>query len=258
MVSVGHVLRESWRQRANLAAAARRSRPTFSHYGEDVLFDRLMHPGRHGTYVDVGANHPVNGSNTFALYLRGWDGLAIDPNPIFASEYKSRRKRDTYLTEGVASSAESLTYYDFLQGVYKTFDHKFAVLQQRNGEKLIGQVRVGCRPLSQMADEHLNGRHIDLLNIDCEGFDLVVLQSLDLGRYRPTVLIVEDYDRFRTFQEGALPTGMEVFLAEHGYRPLAQAGWSGIYIAEDWRDLFRRSEAFDEAKVANGYLPGQK
>lgn len=38
------------------------------------------------------------------------------------------------------------------------------------------------------------GRSIDLLNVDCEREDLAILQSNDWERYRPGVIIVEDFE----------------------------------------------------------------
>jgi hypothetical protein len=111
-----------WRERASFSEITRHSQPSFSQFGEDLVLQILLQPGREGTYVDVGANHPIKGSNTFRLYLRGWNGLAIDPNPSFASEFKKFRPRDRYLTEGVALERSTLTYHAFEDDVYNTFD----------------------------------------------------------------------------------------------------------------------------------------
>lgn len=219
--------------------------------------DPLLHPGKRGTYVDVGANHPMHGSNTFRLYLRGWDGLAIDPNPQFAGDFRKLRPRDRYLMEGVSLRPATLTYHAFENDVLNTLDPQLAEGRAKDGEKLLRRTPVPCRPLAEIVDQHLAGRHIDVLNVDCEGLDVDVLQSLDLARRRPTAIIVEDYPRFVTFQRDLPAMRLEQFLREHDYLPLAQTAWSGIYVAGDWRDLFRLSDAFDEARVQNGYLPGQ-
>jgi len=33
-----------------------------------------------GTFVEAGANHPVNGSQTYLLEQKGWRGVLIEPN----------------------------------------------------------------------------------------------------------------------------------------------------------------------------------
>jgi hypothetical protein len=42
-----------WRERASVAAISRNSKPSLSKFGEDVVLQILLQPGRQGTYVDV-------------------------------------------------------------------------------------------------------------------------------------------------------------------------------------------------------------
>ena len=144
-----------WQARRNLREVVRHSRPSFSQYGEDLIVDKLLHPRDKGTYVDVGANHPINGSNTFRLYLRGWNGLAIDPNPRFAQDFKSYRPRDRYLTEGVSLTNDSLTYHVFEKDVFNTFDVSTVNNLLGEGVKRISKIEVYCRPLSVIVDQYL-------------------------------------------------------------------------------------------------------
>lgn len=250
-------IKAAWSQRRVLPSVLKASSPSYSQYGEDIVFDRLMKPGRTGTYVDVGANHPVSGSNTFRLYNRGWKGIAIDPNPQFAADFRKYRPRDHYLTEGVSLAEENLIYFRFRADVYNTLDPSRAAGLVEQGQVLIGQQNVRCRPLSTIVDELIPEEQIDLLNVDCEGFDLQVIQSLDLRRHRPTVLMVEDYKAYKSFHFGAEAQTFEQFLRDHEYAPIAQTAWSAIFVAEDWRDLFKRSRAFREERLRNGYMPGQ-
>ena len=54
---------------------------------EDILRDYLK-DRKGGIFVDVGAFHAKDGSNTYRLERDfGWTGLAIDANPAFAQEY---------------------------------------------------------------------------------------------------------------------------------------------------------------------------
>lgn len=256
-MSILSKISKAWRLRADLPTFIRNSRPFFSQYGEDAIFARLLKPGPVGTYVDVGANHPITGSNTFALYLRGWNGVAIDPNPQFAGGFRKYRSRDIYLTAGVSLKPETLTYHAFEEHVFNTFDTEVAGRLIAQGRKMLSITSVPCRPLADIVEQYLGRRHIDFLNVDCEGLDIDVLESLDLTRRRPTVIVVEDYPRYFTFQRHLPVMRLERFLRENHYLPLAQMAWSGLYIAEDWERLFKLSDAFDEKRLRNGYLPGQ-
>lgn len=246
----------AWRKRSALGPIVNFSSATFSQYGEDLIVDRLLKPGPEGTYVDVGANHPIAGSNTYRLYTRGWSGLAIDANPNFAADYARHRPRDTFLAEGVSREAATLTYYSYTEDVFNTFDAANAAKLLAEGRELIGRTDVRCRPLSEIVDEHLPDRAIDLLCVDCEGLDLDVLASLDLTKRRPSAMIVEDGEGYLTFQQSRPPYPLERFLRDHGYMPMARSAWSALYVAESWSELFARSPAFDGADLTNGYMPG--
>src|SRR5690348_15604960 len=56
---------------------------TYAQCGEDVIVGFLLgwlnisEP----TYLDIGANDPIQYNNTYALYQRGFRGVCVEPNP---------------------------------------------------------------------------------------------------------------------------------------------------------------------------------
>ena len=232
----------------------RNSKPNFSQYAEDVVFERLLKPGPRGTYLDVGANHPINGSNTFSLYLRGWTGLTIDPNPKFAALHRRFRPKDVFLAEGVSRIPSKLRYFAFEHDVFSTFDADRASRLVSEGHEVAETRDVACRPLSELIAAHLAGKQIDLLNIDCEGMDLDAILSINFEKSRPTVMIVEDFKMFHAFKNGQTETHFERSLRDLGYRRIAQSAWSAIFLADDWDRLFRLSDAYDAGLGSNGYI----
>ncbi len=247
-------IRRALQLSSSVPALLRERKAYFSLYGEDAILTALLHPGESGTYVDVGANHPVDGSNTYRLYLRGWSGLAVDPNPRFSALFKKRRPRDTHLTEGVATESGELTYFEYEHDTLNTLSAERAVELDELGFRRMGSQIVPCRPLRLMVEQHLAGRQIDVMSVDCEGLDLDVLRSLDLGVHRPTVVIVEDVDRYQGFRTGAGSGALDTYLRENGYLPVAQAGYSAIYVAQDWQRLFKLSAAFNEDRISQRYI----
>lgn len=247
----------TWYRPRVLASLLGHSNVTCSQFGEDIVFDRLMMPGDEGTFVDVGANHPVHGSNTYRMYARGWRGLAIDPNPQFAGLFRTYRPHDVYRAEGVSAQPTSLTYFQFDNDVFNTLDDARVAQLRDQGIAPLRQTTIPCRPLATIIADTLGDRQIDLLNVDCEGMDLEAIDSIDLVANRPTVIIVEDYQKYLTFRDGAPAGAFERAMRERDYAPIAQTAWSAIFVATDWRRLFARSNAYAEDRVVNGYLPGQ-
>jgi hypothetical protein len=131
---------------------------SFSQYGEDLLLTH-MKPLGNGLYVDVGAFHPWEHSNTYKLYLKGWNGITIEPNPDRADIFKAARPRDQHLTLGIADSASTLTYYKFRDSAQNTFDAGRAAEMRT---ELVGEVAVECMPLNDVFEEYCRDRQVDL------------------------------------------------------------------------------------------------
>ena len=69
-----------------------------------------------GFYVDVGALHPINGSLTYLLYQKGWNGINIDMMQENLKLFNIFRKRDINLDVAVSSSKGSINAYLFEVG----------------------------------------------------------------------------------------------------------------------------------------------
>lgn len=99
---------------------------SYSTFCEDVIFFAAFKPGSQGFYVDVGANHPKFGSNTYRLYRQGWSGLVIEPNTAFAKPFRLLRPRDKFVCEGVSLREGNLNYFAFGDPNYNTFSSERA------------------------------------------------------------------------------------------------------------------------------------
>jgi hypothetical protein len=77
---------------------------------EDAILMRYL-PENKGFYVDIGAGHPIIGSNTFALYLRGYVGLCVDPIHSNARLFKSFRPRDKFYKVLIGSREEAIEFW---------------------------------------------------------------------------------------------------------------------------------------------------
>ena len=47
-----------------------------------------------GTYIDIGAGHPIADNVSFWFYERGWQGIVVEPQPELAALYRRLRPRD--------------------------------------------------------------------------------------------------------------------------------------------------------------------
>lgn len=168
---------------------------SFSQFGEDLLVSHLLNGKQKGTYVDVGAFRPVQCSNTYYFYRKGWKGINIDAMPGSMRLFNAVRPRDTNLEIPVADTDLELTYYIFnyplMNGFFKDDSSIPAHLE---GLRIVDKKIVRAQRLDQILDEHLNGDRIDLMSIDVEGLDFSVLRSNNWEKYQPTVILIEILD----------------------------------------------------------------
>ena len=163
---------------------------SYSQFGEDAFLNAFFGEAKHGYYVDVGAFHPYEISNTYLFYKRGWRGINIEPHPDHFRLFPTCRPRDININAAV-SLQEGVVPFT-CDGHYSGIDDHTHLFRGRN--TAAQRVDVTALPLSRILDAHLpEGQEIDFLSVDCEGHDHEVLESNDWSKYRPKVVLVEDH-----------------------------------------------------------------
>jgi len=194
-------------------------RRSWSQAGEDLLLlDLLELASDRGFYVDVGAFHPRFGSNTYALYRRGWRGINIDARPGSMAQFRRDRPRDTNLEFGVGTNVARSEFFEFVEDELSTLDEERASALIGTGHVLLRKIEIDLRPLANVLTDFHVSPNFELLSVDCEGRDLDVLRSNDWRRFRPKTIIAECAD-------GDLHEGLHSPVAEllrlEGYFPVA-------------------------------------
>lgn len=177
-------------------------RVSFSQMGEDVivwhLLNHYLNPNESKFYVDVGAFHPKRYSNTRFLSLQGWTGINIDANSESIAEFNKVRPNDINICVGVGPEVGESSYYKFENGwnAANTLSAEFAdKVAGMGGGAASEKVTIKIKPLNDILVESLPvNKSIDFMDIDVEGMDRIVAQSLDLNRFRPKVLSIELHD----------------------------------------------------------------
>lgn len=171
------------------------SEPSFvscAQNGEDVVLWRALRRVPEGRYVDVGANHPLDDSVTRAFYDRGWSGITVEPVPHFAALQRLQRPRDQVVEAAVTTTSEQITLHVVPgTGLSTTVDS----VSDRHADAGITHVDtvVTSVRLDDVLAEHgwSPDEDIHFMVIDVEGAEQDVLDTLDLHRWRPWVLVVE-------------------------------------------------------------------
>ncbi len=169
--------------------------PYFAEYYEDYVLAQVFAETRQGTYIDVGANHPIHRNVSAYFYGRGWRGITIEPNPDFIPLYKRLRPEDRHLPIGVGDVTAKLTFHRFAlpdgtdASLVNTFDDAEAAKLAKLGV-VVEDSDVEVLTLDSVLKQHPLPE-ISFLSIDVEGFEKQVLSGIDLKVHRPIVIMVE-------------------------------------------------------------------
>lgn len=204
---------------------------SYSQEGEDLILKRLFDGQKKGLYVDVGAHHPKRFSNTYLFYKMGWRGINIDAMPGSMEKFKEVRPEDINIEAAISDKDELLTYYIFNESALNTFSKNEAEQKAGKGNyRVIDEIKINTIPLSQVLNKHLDSnKQIDFLNIDVEGYDFKVLDSIDWTVYKPSVVLIEVLN---IDLENLIDSKVYKFLRERAYKMIAKTFNTLIFIKE--------------------------
>lgn len=198
---------------------------SFSQSGEDMVLKKFFSDKKTGTFVDVGAHHPIKFSNTYYFYLKGWRGINIDPIPGVMDKFNCIRPEDINLELAIGFPGRA-TFYIFEEGCYNTFDQKAAqYIQENKISNIISQIDIDKISLGEVLKRHLKeDSTIDFLTIDAEGLDEEILKSNDWAMFKPEMICTETYSR----DESREITSLDI-LNQQGYELVGKTQFSSIY-----------------------------
>jgi len=182
-----------------------------------------------GFFVEVGANHPFIGSQSFHLELRGWQGILIEPQPDLAEELVNQRKAKVFAVGCSSPNNAGMRLPFYLAGPMSALDRE----RMAPGSMPEAVIEVEIRTLDDILAEAHAPEPIDFLSLDTEGHEVDVLRGFDVNRWRPRLILVEDH---------VADLKTHRFLKSIGYKLIRRTGYNGWYVPErlpvslDWSD----------------------
>jgi FkbM family methyltransferase len=165
---------------------------SFSQEAEDLILLRWIKllDIANGFFVEIGSGHPIRFSNTIKLERCGWQGVTVDANPEFDALY-TRFRKSKHFVRGVGLKHSSLTYFRFETPELNTFSSEVCAERVRKGWPIRDSLIVSIEPLDSILASANAQTEFDLLAIDVEGKDFEVLQSLNIEKWRPKIVVCE-------------------------------------------------------------------
>ncbi len=209
---------------------------SYAQNGEDVVLFRALGHLSEGSYVEVGANDPTVDSISHAFYERGWSGITVEPVHVYAERHRAERPRDTVIEAAISPDASgSVVLHQIPDTGLSTLIDDIGEMHREGGWAVVNETVPARRLGDVLAEAGWDDREIHFMVIDTEGSERTVLETVDLHRWRPWVLVIEATEpQSRTQSHQA----WESFVLDADYRFCLFDGLSRFYVsAERYAEL---------------------
>ena len=217
---------------------------------EDVMLWRALKHIEGGTYVDVGAQHPILDSVSKGFYEHHWRGVHIEPVPQYAQLLRDDRPEDVVLGVALGESAGVLELNVFDNTGLSTGVNEIAERHEKNQNITGKKIFVPLLTLNT-ALSFLGNKPIHWLKIDVEGFEYEVLKGWDSQTLRPWIIVIEATKPMSTqlnYQE------WEPLLLSSNYQFAYFDGLNRFYVAQEHIALLSAFSAppnvFDDVRLS--------
>jgi FkbM family methyltransferase len=189
-----------------------------------------------GTYIDIGAGHPIADNVSFWFYERGWRGVVVEPQVKLVALYARLRPRDVAVAGLIGRECGEMDFHivDRLHGL-STAKEGVAQVAQAFGVDY-QTVRMPTTTLAELCETHDLGT-IDFLKIDVEGAEGDVLFGGDWERFRPKVVVAEAIAPMTSEPSWQQ---WEPFLVAQRYRFVLFDTLNRFYVAEEHPEIMDR------------------
>lgn len=204
---------------------------SYAQHGDDYMIVNIfeMLGVEKPSYLDIGAHHPTEISNTALLYERGCRGINVEPNPLLYGLFQRMRPEDKNINVGVGTTTGTfdLLMFDETSGLNTFCQEEADKLKDRTVNR---RMKLPVITLPDLVLNHCDRKFPNLLSIDIEGWDYGVLGMLPPNAKWPPMnlpdLIVVETRRHDTQR-------MVEMLKRKRFDPYCRMGENLFFVRED-------------------------
>jgi len=186
---------------------------------EEILIWNFFDNRSKGFFVEIGANHPVNLSQTYFLEKNGWSGILVEPLPDMANLIREKRIATLYEV-ACGAPGETRQIELFIAG-------KFSSTQKHvvyTNVEYTDSITVPIMTVDSILKKE-NYPDVNFLSIDTEGTELNVLKGIDFTKTRPNLMLIEYH---------VLSLDIHWYLASKGYKLIRRTGVNNWYVPKEF------------------------
>ena len=149
---------------------------------EDLILNVFFYDIEKGFYIDVGASDPNIISVTKNFYLKGWNGINIEPLEKEYNNLMKERPKDINLKMCAGEREGFIEIYEGGVGTTSKSEYKVSNKTRNVTLKMLANICKEFVPKDEI---------IHFCKIDVEGGEREVLLGYDFEKYRPYVFCIE-------------------------------------------------------------------
>lgn len=207
---------------------------SYSQTGEDSIIAHIVAmlgiPLEECTYLDLGANQPKEMSNTYFYYSKGASGVLVEANPMLAARLSAVRSRDVVLNKCISSKSGDCLDFNIMNfdGLSMIGDPS-EVIEKNPQAKVVQTISIETVAVPDIIEKYFKKPPV-IMNIDIEGMEMDVLNSIDFEVCRPLIIITEMIPYATKLVVNTKNTEISEFMKKVGYEEYAFTGINSIFI----------------------------
>lgn len=183
-----------------------------------------------GIFFDVGAFEPIRISNSHHFHLNGWKVYSFEANPGKIPLLKQHRPHVFNYAITNQDSEEPLPFENVIlrnewtasYSAIKVSDKYKKIFGWNDSQYKVETIYVKQKTLNTIIREEIPDlSHIDIMSLDVEGYELECLEGLDLKKYPPKVIVLENADHHKSIRD---------HLENNGYVLDKQVAYNEYYV----------------------------
>ncbi len=167
-----------------------------SQYGQDFfLWSKFFRHINDGFFIEIGANDPIQNSNSYFFEQQGWRGVGIDPISRFDGLWKDNRSSQ-FFCGAVADKEMQINFVEILPK--EGWEHALSGFKENVRPEDLNiydyiEYPVLAKPLSSYLTDI---PQVNLIMIDVEGAEIQVLQGIDFDHLKPDFVMIENISEY--------------------------------------------------------------